>query len=74
MLVVMVKESKIVNEYDREIPQSQTADNPVAPRGRASKSTLGNKVEFRKIKATGSAIRDIRVIYSGHGYMTYDNN
>ena len=23
---------KIVNEYDQEIPQSQTADNPVAPR------------------------------------------
>ena len=29
-------ESKIVNEYDQEIPQSQTADNPVAPRGRAA--------------------------------------
>ena len=26
--------SKIVSEYDQEIPQSQTADNPVAPRGR----------------------------------------
>ena len=25
----------IVSEYDQEIPQSQTADNPVAPRGRA---------------------------------------
>ena len=25
------KQSKIVNEYDQEIPQSQTADNPVAP-------------------------------------------
>ena len=24
---------KIVSEYDQEIPQSQTADNPVAPRG-----------------------------------------
>ena len=23
--------SKIVHEYDQEIPQSQTADNPVAP-------------------------------------------
>ena len=22
---------KLVNEYDQEIPQSQTADNPVAP-------------------------------------------
>ena len=27
---------KIVNEYDQEIPQSQTADNPMAPRGRAT--------------------------------------
>ena len=27
--------SKIVSEYDQETPQSQTADNPVAPRGRA---------------------------------------
>ena len=26
-----VSRSKIVNEYDQEIPQSQTADNPVAP-------------------------------------------
>ena len=28
--------SKIVIEYDQEIPQSQTADNPVAPRGGAA--------------------------------------
>ena len=28
--------SKIENEYDQEIPKSQTADNPVAPRGRAA--------------------------------------
>ena len=27
---------KIESEYDQEIPQSQTADNPVAPRGRAA--------------------------------------
>ena len=30
---------KIVSEYDQEIPQSQTADNPVAPRGRAAQSS-----------------------------------
>ena len=24
------------SEYDQEIPQSQTADNPIAPRGRAA--------------------------------------
>ena len=28
--------TKIVSEYDQEIPQSQTADNPLAPRGRAA--------------------------------------
>ena len=28
--------TKIVSEYDQETPQSQTADNPVAPRGRAA--------------------------------------
>ena len=27
---------EIVSEYDQEIPQSQTADYPVAPRGRAA--------------------------------------
>ena len=27
---------KKVSEYDKEIPQSQTADNPLAPRGRAA--------------------------------------
>ena len=28
--------TKVVSEYDQEIPQSQTADNPLAPRGRAA--------------------------------------
>ena len=27
---------KLVSEYDQEIPQPQTADNPMAPRGRAN--------------------------------------
>ena len=27
---------KIVNEYDQEIPQSQTTDKRMAPRGRAT--------------------------------------
>ena len=27
---------KIVSEYDQEIPQSQTAENPMASRGRAA--------------------------------------
>ena len=28
--------TKIVSEYDQDIPQSQTADKPMAPRGRAT--------------------------------------
>ena len=35
--------SKIVNEYDQEIPQSQAADNPVAPRGRAAQPSRDNR-------------------------------
>ena len=31
-----VNNMKIVSEYDQEIPQSQTADNPMAPLGRAA--------------------------------------
>ena len=31
---------KIVREYDQEKPQSQTADNPVAPRGRAAQRLI----------------------------------
>ena len=29
--------TKIVSEYDQEIPQSETADNPMAQRGRATR-------------------------------------
>ena len=34
---------KIVSEYDQEIPQSQTADNPVAPRGRAAQPSQDSR-------------------------------
>ena len=30
---------KIVSEYDHEIPQSETVDNPMAPRGRATQQS-----------------------------------
>ena len=33
--MTIIKQLKKVSEYDQEIPQSQTADNPVAPRGRS---------------------------------------
>ena len=32
--------AKIVSEYDQEIPQSQTADKPMAPRGRATQLSI----------------------------------
>ena len=32
-----------VSEYDQEISQSQTADKPVAPRGRATQQSRNNK-------------------------------
>ena len=36
---IYVKETKkIVSEYDQEISQSQTADNPMVPGGRAAQS------------------------------------
>ena len=31
--------TKIVSEYDQETPQSQTADKPMAPRGRATQQS-----------------------------------
>ena len=34
---------RIVSEYDQQIPQSQTADNPVAPRGRAAQPSQDTK-------------------------------
>ena len=45
--------SKIVSEYDQEIPQSQTADNHKAPRGRAAK-TITRHQEDKLSKATSS--------------------
>ena len=46
--------SKIVSEYDQEIPQSQTADNPVAPRGRAAQPSQDTRQEDKLSKATSS--------------------
>ena len=31
---------KLVSEFDQETPQSQTADNPMAPRGRATQASV----------------------------------
>ena len=36
--------TKIVSEYDQEIPQSQTVDNPVAPRERAAQPSRDTRM------------------------------
>ena len=36
---------KIVSEYDQEISQSQTSDNPMAPRGRAAQPSRDNNMK-----------------------------
>ena len=38
-----IHKSEIVSEYDQEIAQSQTADNPVAPQGRAAQPSQGTR-------------------------------
>ena len=35
---------KIGSEFDQEIPQSQTADNPIAPRTPGTKGVFGQKM------------------------------
>ena len=50
--------SKIVSEYDQKIPQSQTADNPVAPRGRATQPSQDTrKTNLAKQPAISSPSR-----------------
>ena len=44
------KKSKIVSEYDQEIPQSQTADNPVAPRGRAAQPSRSRSQYVKRLQ------------------------
>ena len=38
-MLMLICFAKIASEYDQEIPQSQTADNPMTPRGRATQSS-----------------------------------
>ena len=40
---VITPPPKIVSENDKEIPQTQTADNPMAPRGRAAQPSRGTR-------------------------------
>ena len=42
-IVVNNKYIEIVSEYDQEIPQLQTADKPMSPRGRATQQSLDTR-------------------------------
>ena len=46
--LLLTEASKTVSEYDKEIPQLQTADKPMAPRGRATQPS-------RKTRKTSQA-------------------
>ena len=57
--VCMVKNS----EYDHEIPQSQTAENPMAPRGRAAQPSRDTRKVSKgaKIRNPYGTLTDIQV-------------
>ena len=49
----------VLSEYDQEIPQSHTADNPMAPRGRATQPSRDTrKTNKAKQLALSSPSRD----------------
>ena len=50
--------AKIVSEYDQEISQSQTADKPIAPRGRATQQSpdIRNTQISKQVNVTRNAI------------------
>ena len=58
-----VLNSKIASEYDQEIPQSQTADNPMAPRGRAPQPSRDSR---KTNKASTSSLFPIKMIAIFH--------
>ena len=43
LLILAHTNKKIVSEYDQEIPQSQTADKPLAPRVRAAQPSRNTR-------------------------------
>ena len=42
-MIINIDKTKIVSEYDQEIPQSQTADKPMAPGGRATQQSRATR-------------------------------
>ena len=62
---------KIVSEYDQEIPQSQTTDNPVAPQGRAAQPSRDTSKQIKQSNQLSSCFIKhkpyIFVIFQGGG-------
>ena len=54
-------QTKIVSKYDQEIPQSQTADKPMAPRGRATYQSRDTR-KTNKLGNATSSIYPIKMI------------
>ena len=50
------------SEYDQEIPQSQTADNPVAPRGRAAQPSRHQEDKLSKATSSLFPIKMIAIL------------
>ena len=53
--------TKIVSEYNQEIPQSQTADKPVASRGRATQQSRDTR-KINKAKQLALSLLPIQMI------------
>ena len=53
---------KKVSEYDQEIPQSQTADNPVAPRGRVAQPSRDTRRQISKAISSLFPIEKIAIL------------
>ena len=46
--LVNLETAKIVSEYDQEISQSGTADNPMAPRGKAAQPSRDTRKQSKQ--------------------------
>ena len=53
---------KKASEYDQEIPQSHTADQPTAPRGRATEKNNIHKTSERKQSKASSSLYPMKII------------
>ena len=64
--------AKIVSEYDQEIPQSQTANNPKAPGGRATQPSQDTKVvEWLFLAMPWGCLRFVIVIFPDHTHLLF---